>query len=284
MRTTPWRLSPLLLVAVLTGCVARHSAPAPVVACDQSGALPKELLEPGSVVLFGEIHGSQELPAIFGEAVCTAAASGLAVEVGFEQPRGEQASVDAFLESTGEAADVAALLATPFWSREYRDGRSSQARVDLLERLRQLRMAGLPVHAFLYDIDPGEDATRREARMAENIAAHARAHAHALTTTLVGEVHAWTTEGAPWDPAFLPMGWQVAQAGLQVRSLGRATPRGTAWICTSATASDCGPRETGATAPLPSGRTNGIELLPERSPRGYVGLFGTQTLTASPPA
>jgi hypothetical protein len=35
---------------------------------------------------------------------------------------------------------------------------------------------------------------------------------------------------------------------------------------------------------LPSGRTTGIELLPEPSRQGYDGLYATSSMTASPPA
>ena len=35
---------------------------------------------------------------------------------------------------------------------------------------------------------------------------------------------------------------------------------------------------------LPSGRTLGIELMPEPTPEGYDGRIAVPTLTASPPA
>jgi hypothetical protein len=273
-----------LLVLALIGCAARPEPATSIVTCHDAGALPAPLLEAGNVLLFGEIHGSRELPALFGEAVCSAARAGLPVEVGLEHPRGEQASVDAFLASAGDSSDVGALLAAPFWSRTYQDGRSSRATVALLERLRRLSAAGLPVRVFLFDLDPGDDRTARDEKMAENLAAHVRERPEAIVLALTGEVHAWTSLGAPWNPAFRPMGWHLEQAGIRVRSLGRATPAGTVWICTSAATSDCGERETGATTALPSGRAEGIELLPEEAERGYIGLYGVPTLEASPPA
>lgn len=291
MHTRSILLHALALTVVFQGCASMHSGPQPATArkthlavCAAAPALPKEPLEPGSVLLFGEIHGVQELPSVFGEAVCSTAASGLAVEVGLEVPKAEQAKVDFFLASSGGPSDVETLLATPFWSREFQDGRSSQARVALLERFRQLRASGIPIHVFLFDINTDQDAAQREKTMSENIAAHVQAHPQALTMVLVGEVHAWKTQGSPWDPNFLPMGWHLEQAGLHVRSLGRSTPAGRAWICSGVSPGDCGSRETKATAVLPSGRTAGIELLPQPSTRGYDGLYGTPTLTPSPPA
>jgi hypothetical protein len=280
-----------VLSLILCGCAgslegSRQAVATPpgAGACGGSLPLPEDLLQPGGLVLFGEIHGVQELPVAFGDAVCAAASSGAPVEVGLEAPQGEHANLDRFLASQGTPADRAALLATPFWSSAYQDGRRSRARADLLDRLRRMRGAGLPIGVFLFDIDAGEDASARDRAMAETIAAHARAHPGAVTLVLVGEVHAWKTQGSPWDPGFLPMGWHLVKAGLRVRSLGRATPNGTAWVCTSSSPDDCSTIGTKATESLPSGSTSGVELLPTPSARGYDGLYGTTTLTASPPA
>jgi len=246
--------------------------------------VPKQFLEPASILLFGEIHGVRELPSFFGEAVCSTADAQLPVEVGLEIPKAEQASVDAFLASAGTPTDVDALIATAFWNRDFQDGRSSQAMVALLERLRQLRAQGLPIHVFLFDLEASQAVAERDKLMAENLSSHSRAHPEALTMALTGEVHAWKTKGAPWNPDFLPMGWHLANGGAQVHSLGRATPAGTAWTCTGSTPSDCGPGEVKATAVLSNDQTAGIELLPEPSKRGYEGMYVTSTLTASPPA
>ena len=100
-------------LVIVQGCAGLHGGAgaarsAPAGECAQEAALPKKLLEPGSVLLFGETHGTEERPRFFGEDVCTTAASGLAVDVGIEIPRGELASVDAFLASPGGAPDVRA--------------------------------------------------------------------------------------------------------------------------------------------------------------------------------
>src|SRR5262245_51314562 len=95
--------------------------------CSEETQLPSALGEPGSVVLFGELHGTQELPRFFGEAVCSVADSRQSVRVGLEIQKGDQPIFDAFLASPGAASDVSALMAAPFWSREAQDGKSSQA-------------------------------------------------------------------------------------------------------------------------------------------------------------
>lgn len=291
MRTKSLQFGAMALAALLQACASPHGRPdrtaprpAPDLACGDGAALTAELREPGSALLFGEIHGVEELPMFFGEAVCTTAVSGLPVEVGLELPNADQAVVDVFLASSGAPSRVEALTATPFWSRDFQDGRSSEARVVLLQRMRFLRAQGLPIRVVLFDVNAATNQADREKGMADNLAAHVRAHPEALTMVLVGEVHSWKSKGAPWDPELLPMGWHLTQVGLHVRSLGRSTPAGTAWFCTGGSPGDCGRGETKATHPLPSGRREGIEMLSEPSTRGYDGLYATASLTASPPA
>lgn len=296
-RDTPVLRRTLGLALLSLSCAgARHmadteplitDAPAPgsrgTCDCGAAEPLPKHLLERGGVLLFGEFHGNEELPAAFGDAVCATADSGIPIEVGFEMPMADQPHLDAFLASAGTPSDVSALTATPFWTNYPRDGRMSKARVALFERLRRMRAAGFPVSAFAFDLDEKDDMIDRDRRMAEMIASRVRAHPAAFTMVLVGEIHAWKTKGSPWDPSFLPMGWFLAESGLGVRSLGRATPAGTAWFCNSA--GECGSAHIGATREiLPSGRLKGVELLSQPHPRGYDGLYGTASLTASPPA
>lgn len=284
-----------LMATLLAGCVTTHTAMKPPAqpaasreACAPEAALPKEWTTPGSIVLFGEIHGVKELPSFFGEAVCSAAQSGVPVAVGLEIPVSEQPSIDSFLRSSEQPSDVELLLKGPFWTRKDQDGRSSQARVELLERIRRLRAAGLPVRVFLFDINEGENLDGREKSMALNISNQTRSHASELTLVLVGEVHAWKTKGTPWDEDFLTMGWHLADSGLRVYSLGRSTPDGAAWMCSKEMREDspmsCGPHATHAFQPLASGRTHGIELLSEPSSRGNDGLYAVPTLTESPPA
>jgi hypothetical protein len=252
--------------------------------CSEETILPSPLVEPGSVVLFGEMHGTQEAPRFFGEAVCAVADSRQSVRVGLEIEPGNQAVFDAFLASPGAAADVSALLAAPFWSREFQDGKSSQAMVALLERLRRFRAQGLPIDVFLFDLGPGQAMSERDKHMAENIESQVRAHPEAMTMALTGDLHAFKAPGSPWDPNYRAMGWHLAQDGLRVYSLGNSHPAGTVWTCVGSPVPDCASRAIKASPALPSGRTTGIELLPEPSSQGYDGLYATPTLTASLPA
>jgi hypothetical protein len=295
----------VVLAVVLQACASAHSdlkpastgappassggAGAPVgttrgEVCSEGTMLPSALVEAGSVVLFGEMHGTQELPQFFGEAVCSVADSRQSVRVGLEVEPQNQAIFDAFLASPGAASDVSALLAAPFWSREFEDGKSSQAMLALLERMRRLREQGLPIDVFLFDLGPGQAGTERDKNMAENIESQVRAHPEAITMALTGNLHAFKAPGSPWDPNYRAMGWHLAQDGLHVHSLGASHPAGTAWTCVGSPVPDCLSRPINARPALPSGRSTGIELLPEPTRQGFDGLFATPSVTASMPA
>ena len=280
------RTGVLVLACLTSACAALRLGSEPedkirTVPCAGGSALPAVLLEPGGVLLFGEIHGTQELPAFFGEAVCWTSGA-LPVQAGLEIQRTEQARVDAYLASSGSPADVEALTAGQFWTTRGQDGKSSHAMVALLERFRLLKLEGRPIEVFLFDLGESEDVSARDRTMAETIAARVREHPDALTMALTGNVHAQKDKGVPWNPELVPMGWYLVDAGVKVRSLNHSTPAGTAW--TFKPSGEAGISNLPAFRALPSGRTIGIELVGQPLKGGFDGLYATSTLTASPPA
>lgn len=279
-------------IAVATLCVACASSPPRSeaahrgepgrVECAPYAAVPETLLGPGWFLLFGEIHGVREFPAFFGESACHVAASGRPLTVALELPGSEQLAVDAYLASGGSPADQAALLATPFWTRAYQDGRSSEAMADLLRRLHRLRAAGFRLEVFLFDVErPGPD---RDARMAERLIAYQRAHPSAGILVLTGNLHARTAPGAPWDAAWRPMGWFLREAGARVEALDCSGPKGTAWTCESDAPEGCGTRTVG-TAPIVGQQAlPAISLAGVPTPEGFAGHYLTTSITSSLPA
>lgn len=116
-------LGSLLLSAALFSCRGFASQDCqPVPGLD-------EILQSGTVLLLGEMHGTVEGPRFLSNAVCRALGRDLQVTVGLEIPIQEDASVERFLKSADQADDVSRLLSSGFWSREYQDGRSSLASV-----------------------------------------------------------------------------------------------------------------------------------------------------------
>lgn len=278
----PWALLALAACAGPRAPAPTASPPAPGVACRPGASLPAGALTPGTVLLFGELHGTRELPALFGELVCEAAHAG-PVTVGLEMPGSEQQGVERYLASAGGPADRAALLAGPIWTRDYQYGYSSAATVGLLERLRQLRASGLPLEVALFDVEKG--GPDRDEKMAGAIAARIHGRPGAPFLALTGNYHARARPGAPWNPAQRWMGGYLRDAGLRVLGfdLGREV-EGMAWICSTAEARSCGAKPVKVMQPLPVGARRGVVLLAEETPEGYAGLWAVESLTASPPA
>lgn len=95
----------------------------------------------GSVLVFGEIHGTNESPDYFLRAVCATLEKypRKPLLVGLEFPVSEQSGLNQFIDSEGDAKSVQTLLSQPFWNRSMQDGRSSRAMFELIDGLRLLR-------------------------------------------------------------------------------------------------------------------------------------------------
>jgi hypothetical protein len=266
---------------------------------DIYGARP--LLQPGGLVLLGELPGSQEIPAFIGRLACFALQDGVPVLLGVELPRDAQPEVDRYLASGGTPENVAQLVAHKFWTRLWQDGRSSQAMVALLERARVLKAEGKPLSVVAYDVR-GLDGNARQESMAQRLLeAHAKAGPGTLALVLSGNVQARTVSGAEWDKELVPLGARLLAAEPKLKSLDAQYSGGTAWTCEAAggTHIDCRSRMVGAPQRtrilgrgLPASRVaKGYELHKiyvrlddEVSAEGYHGLYYVGRLSASPPA
>lgn len=279
----------LALSWVWIGCGSGHPAPPaqPAAASFACAEIAGEEKLTAPLVLIGDLHGTREIPAAFGDLVCHAAAAhrGQTLLVGLEIPTGEQAAIDTFLAGAGDAAAAQALLAGDFWHRDYQDGRSSEAMLALLGELRRQRQAGLKVVVRGIDPKQYDSPGERDAGMAANVSAAIDAVHPAQTLVLTGNVHTRTLNGYPWDAKadYVPMGARLRaqHAGLialDVKNLG-----GSAWMCTTADPKECGPhdlRRREANGPIPR-----IELDPAAAPTtGYDGALFLGPVTASLPA
>jgi hypothetical protein len=213
-------------------------------------------------LLVGEMHGTTEGPAIFGDLVCAAVATGRPVVAALERPVEEQDDLSAFRAKE--------LLAHKVW--HIFDGRSSRAMLDLIEALHGMKLAEL----VAFDAGAGQPNAERNALMADALKAAAVRHPGALVIVLTGNLHASKKliEGFgqyPFAAMLLP-----PDATL---SLFLADRGGTAWTQQS---EGCGPH------PIRSSRGDKREVSLEagRSPMsGYDGVLSTGLVsTASPPA
>ena len=236
-----------------------------------------ELLVPGTVVLLGEIHGTNESPQFLTRAVCLALQRGHSVTVGLELPHTEAPLVQEYLASSGAEASEQRLLGGAFWQRSYQDGRTSQAMLAVLQTLHAYRAMGLPVRVVLID-DPARSS--RDQVMRDQVVAALAAAPDDVMLVLTGNIHNRLTRGTRWDAAYEPMGYLLRQALPDQRlvSLNVAHQGGEAWVCLSN--APCGVQQLGGKGEAAAG-----VVLYEASARGaYDGHYHVGRLTASLPA
>ena len=281
------RVLALFAVAALAAC---HASKAPTksptagrASCPAAIQGEAELDVP--LVVVGEMHGTQEIPALFGGIVCRAAVghAGEPVLVGLEIDSSAQPLLDAYLDSPGGPDAERALTAHVFWHRSLQDGRSSKAGLALLDSLRRLRQSGAKVVVRAIDPPKYDSAATRDATMAANVVA-AIGEVHPVHTfVLVGDVHSRVLPGYPWAPAdpYIPMGAHLRSTYPNMIGLGFRAFGGSAWTCDMdmrCGASDLKARE-------PDGPTPRITLDPEALPKvGWSGRLFVDHATASPPA
>jgi hypothetical protein len=240
----------------------------------------EKLLERPSTrwIVLGEMHGTNETPAVFVDLICLASRS-RPVAVAVEQSTSEQPAIDAFIGSDGGAEATSRFLKSSIWGQQMKDGRSSEAYFRLFQRLRELRSAGriTGVIAFQPSYAPGPagfNPADYENAMASTLIA--KAQAKSMTLVLVGNVHAMRTAIAWAKPAYLPMAAYLPiseTVALDVRFNG-----GSFWACNSS--HDCGPKSAPSSS---AGNARGITL--EDEPGGpYSGALNLAIpVTSSPP-
>jgi hypothetical protein len=253
----------------------------PAAACDPvEGVAP--FLEPGSILLLGDIHGTAEIPAFASRVACLAHEAGHAVTVALEIPVQEEPLISAYLSSPGGEKDRTAVLAGPFWTDRFQDGRRSRAMLGLLEDLRNLRRQGSPVRLVLLDmaVPPADDPTR-DRLMARNLEAAVDAFPQDVVIVMTGNLHSRVTLGSPWDPKYEPMGYFLTQAEpkRKITALDVARSGGTAWTCTTPDPASCKIRE------IPGKEDDkGVRVILHPLEGGFHGVYNVGRLTASPPA
>jgi len=241
----------------------------------------------GSIVVLGELHGTAEIPAAFASLVCDAASrkpKGTLL-VGLEIPASAQGAIDEFMKTDGGAAATVALLAGGHWQREYQDGRSSEALLRLLDDLRRFRAAKLDIEVRAIDDMLARTAAERDARMAAAVNKGIADVLPKQTLVLVGDVLSRVVSGYPWSPAdpYLPLGALLRATHDDVIGLNVTSGGGSAWICRSASASECGVIEIKQRAL--EGETPRFELRPDGLAKtGWSGTLHLAALSASSPA
>jgi hypothetical protein len=269
------------MIAALTALLLASTPPAcaPISGADQ-------LWKPGTRwVMVGETHGTAEMPAAFYELICLAVRTGRPVYVALEYPSREQRLIDAFLASDGGAPARAALFKGFLWQLKGQDGRASQAFLRLFDQLRVMKQAGqirgvtafVPELSTIMDIQKAGtlNATVNKG-MADDLKAIA-APDNALILTLVGGIHAMTTQVTFGGESYLPAAALLPrERAISIRLAGNG---GDAWNCQAT----CGPHPNGVARQAQRGLVYG-PAQPFSADRFDVTFELGMLTTASPPA
>ncbi|MGX6648831.1 hypothetical protein ACWCOP_12920 [Maricaulaceae bacterium MS644] len=188
----------LLAFATLVGAAGAAQPCEPIL----SGHLLDRHAKP--FVIVGERHGTRQAPRFFAELVC--ALSGAApVIAGLEMEAESQPALDAFMASDGSQTALEALTSIHHWS--LRDGRASQAMLDLLIRMRDLKAAGQDIDLLAF-MAPGETTAERERNMAMALMEARNERPDARVAALIGRIHAERVSPGALAPmaSYLPAG------------------------------------------------------------------------------
>jgi hypothetical protein len=279
----------LLLTALLltstAACVPLQKPPPISPACAAIPGIDIVLNRPERYLVFGEIHGTAEAPAMFAEIACSAASRGPVV-VGLEWPDKRQQAIDTFMASDGGPAAQAALLASrgPIGLE---DGRNSVAVYSMIERLREMKAkgAGIRIVAFVAAVkgDPSGSQSPYDKGLADTLVAGAGQAKRVLV--LVGNLHS-RRDDIPANanyPGLRPMAADLPEQ--ETLSFNLRYLEGEAWNCqprAGATASDTECSDHPMPASADPGEI-GIRILPQRHDH-HDGTWMIGRPTGSPPA
>ena len=186
------------------------------------------------VVMLGEMHGTEEIPALVGTLLERRVAHGQREVLALEIDSAEQTRLDRYLASDGSIAARKRLLAGEHWTEPHHDGRDSAAMLALIERMRRLRAAGHAVTVVAFDRHGPHE---RDRDMADCLRATAAGFPGAQLVVLTGNVHAMTRR-PPWamndgngKPIEPPMSGGRYLADLHPLSIDIDARTGSYWVC-----------------------------------------------------
>lgn len=246
---------------LMCGAMAAAAMFVPGAQASCHAALKSRLPQSGTVI-FGEVHGTNEIPAFFAACVREFTDRGEKVRVFLEFDGTDTEHTAKYLR--GEI-DESALLSSPRW--QVHDGRTSMAMLALHRALKGVQVFGFAAGRGVADIN---------AAMGENFLKHRLKSGYNLV--LVGGTHAQLAAGKGDSFASVPFGQYVQARSKNVLSLNVRYTGGQAWACAPyCEASALGNNEPGGATPA---RRIGFDGRDSR----FHGYFSVGTATASPPA
>lgn len=254
-------------------------------------------------VIFGELHGTREAPALVGDTACALAARGDHILLAIEQGSTDNAALQAAWRLP-DARFARALRAIDGWARD--DGVGSEAMFALIVRMHALKERGarISIVAFSGIRDDAQQARfaalqgqgPHEAAQAENIADAAAAGSYDRVLVLVGNFHATTQIAGDGADRFEPMARRLARYGPTL-SLQMRFAAGSMWNCAGKPgvhvpigqpvppdAIECAVHYTRGDADLRRAPFVGLGGFPGEPPAsGYDGFFWVGPVHGSPP-
>jgi hypothetical protein len=227
----------------------------------------KQRLPQAGTVIFGEMHGSAEIPKFFFDCAREFAAHGESFRVFLEFQASDNETVERFMR--GEIDDRE-LIKAPHWSRQ--DGRASLAMLDLLRDLKAL--PGTRVGVFGFDRG-GREADREKAMMENVLSAYSST---GYNLVLTGNIHARLARGMPWNPDLVPFARHLQQKLPTLVSLNARYPAGSAWTCSPL----CEINPLESTDP-PHRRAGDADVIFSNENPAYSGYFRVGSISASRP-
>jgi hypothetical protein len=267
------RFAPALVLALASLGACRVEPEERPLTCAPPPGTDRLLARPERFILFGEIHGTNEAPASFGEIVCAAAEKGPVV-VGVEWFEEFTPAFNAYLASDG-GREARESFVSSLREQFTGDGRSSRAAFALYDRLRDIKVAGADIRIVAFVRltfgEPAKSQTPYEKALAASLMAGAGDSPRVLV--LVGNTHSRRKTFSS-TPPFDPMAMHLPKRETLSLSIGHAG--GTSHSCRP----DCGVQELVPVFPSPVG----IEFPAGGVDGGvYDGLWAIGPVTASPP-
>ena len=189
-----------------------------------------ELADEKQLIMFGEIHGTKEMPAYVAKVLCFLSKNKRPIKIGLEYLPDQLPLINRYIESAGLEGDKKALIGSSYWSRQYQDGRTSQAMFNLVEQIRVEQHAGKDVEVFLFD---DQSSVNRDKAMAVRIIEELNNDPDTLHVLITGNIHSQITKGVPWDADYMTMGAYVSERKIEFASILLTHLGGSAWICTT---------------------------------------------------
>ena len=190
-----------------------------------------KLFKSGNVVLFGEVHGTKEMPEHFFDVVCNANKTNKKIKIGIENSYKLTSILQQFINAKNLDDSINQLMKTKFWSKEYQSGRSSVDMLELLKSIRKLNLDSNNIEIFSFDHQGGgHQEGYREQLIVGSIFKHV--DKNTLMLVLTGNIHSRITHGRPWDESAKNVGALLKEKYNATHSVYLKSSGGDGWICT----------------------------------------------------